>query len=518
MRSPVLFDPYGRPASSFDFFQGGKINGPRDRPIAYYEGANDTEELLPTANWRQLLSSGRFLFANVPLLRGALLEQASYSFPLMAQYTGRDKTTGKVDRDWGKIAEEWLYEWEKDCNVRGRPYTAHTGSRIRMLGRKVDGDFGTILTWRSKQDTFPQVQYIRAHRIGDRNCDYGLIKTGEYKGFFQCNGVIQNDQGRHVAFRVLGPTPADDQDIPASSMFLTYRPDYADQARGISELCGSITAFADVDRLRAYEMTAQQQCAAVTFVEKSESGTADMAAEALRRTAMGESAADTSDLVRRVYDKGMTVHVRSGLGNGLEAFRSSRPAADAQAWEDKIVTSALYSIEWDANFAIAIKEPGGAWARTVIQKIIRGIANNVAIEAEARRLEAAYAIARAIELKILPAPKNGDWFSWEFSLGIPLITADSGNEENAQREAYKLGLTTLRAIAGRQGNWWEELRDQRQAETEDLLRRAREVQAEFPELTLQECLNLFEQRTPNGPPPQAPESETSSKPPTEKAA
>jgi hypothetical protein len=487
-RSSTLYDAHGRQIS-YEFFEGGKTSGLRDRPVAYYNGANDTKSLLPTSGWKQLMSSGRFLFANVPILRGALLEQAAHSFPLMPQYTGKDK-------DWGKLAEEFIYEWQKDCNVRGRPYTAQTGSRLRMLGRKIDGDFGTVLTWRSPQDTFPQVQYVRAHRIGDREDGkdgQAVVQRGPYKGNRILNGVISNAQGRPLAYRVLGDTPDEDQDISARNMFLSYRPDYSDQNRGISELCAAITTMADVKRLREYEMVAQQKCAAVTFVEKNESGTADMS----ELLGAGSQTSTEPGLIAKTYDKGMTLYYKSGTGSGLEVLRGDRPAADAQTWEDRMIAGAFYGIEWDPNFALAIKEPGGAWARTIIQKIIRAIANNICIESDAMRLEVAYAIALALELGILPWPKTNDWWSWEFTLGIPLITADSGNEENALREAYKLGTTTLRAIAGRSGDWWEELRDQRQEEARDLLRRAKEIQTEFPELTLQEALTLLEQRTPN---------------------
>jgi hypothetical protein len=507
MRSKIV-DQFGRPLA-YDFYQSGNRNVRREHPWRYYNAAYDTDTLLPTSSWSQLISSSRFLFANVPIVRGSVLEQANFSFPIEPRFVGKDK-------DWSKPALEWIYEWYKDCNVRGRPYNQHTNSRLRMIGRKVDGDIGSILTIDS--DGLPRTQFVRAHRIGSReDLDKGLRKKSPYKNARECNGIISDDRNRPIAYHILGDNADEDQFIPANSMVLTYRPAEPDQTRGIPELCASIRSFSDIKRLREYEMRAQQLCASIAMLEKNETGTIDEAELALTgsRPESGTDATGTpSGLVEKTYGEGMIMYFKANSGSGLEAFRSSRPAADAQAWEDKIVTQALYGSEWDPNFALAIKEPGGAWARTVIQKIVRCIGNNVSIEADAQKIEVVFALAVAIEAGVLPAPKTvSDLMSWEFALAIPLITADSGNDEAAAREAYKLGLTTLQAICGPKGSWWTELREQRHEEVVDLLKRAKTIKELYPELSMQECINLLEQRTPNATGPASPEKDTSSKTP-----
>lgn len=487
-RRSSLVDQFGRPMA-YEFFEAGdRYNSLDSDSPALYRAARDTDDNLKVGTWLQILNSGRFLFANVPLIRGALLEQAAYSFPLTVRYAGRDK-------DWGKIVEAWIYEWQKSNNVRGWPYDQLTNSRIRLLGRKVDGDIATIQTF--GQDEFPKIQLVRAHRIGTRDSK-DTVQKGKYKGRRIQNGVILDDVGAPLAYRLLGDKPAEDEEIPAESMFLTYRPDYSDQARGISELIASIRSFADLKRLREYEMRAQQILSAIVLLEKNENGETPPGADFIQSPAAGTDASGTaSGLISRTYEKGMALYFRSGTGSGLEAFRGDRPSADAQAFEDKIVSGAFYGIEWDPNFALAIKEPGGAWARTILQKINRAIGNNVREEERAQRREITYAVNKAIALKILPRPKDEDTFSWEFQLGIQLITADSGNEEQAKREAYKLGLSTLQRYCSPNGDWWEEHREQRDKEVRDLLARAAAVRKDFPELSLQEILALFEQRTPN---------------------
>jgi hypothetical protein len=265
-------------------------------------------------------------------------------------------------------------------------------------------------------------------------------------------------------------------------------------------------------------MRAQQMFASQGFIEKNPTGSADETADAITRPANGVSGAGTATgLITQTFEEGMVRYYQSGTGSGLEAFRSDRPSADTQSWEDKIVTQALYGIEWDPNFALAIKEPGGAWARTVLQKINRTIKLNCCVEAEAQCREDIFALSMFIDMGLLEPPSDGDITSWEYLLGVPLITADSGNDASAKREAYKLGLMNFRDIAADDyGGWWIAKRDQRETEIEDLLTRCRALKVLFPELSLQEVINLFEQRNPNA---QAPvQNETAAEPEPPKTA
>lgn len=492
-RQSLLVDQFGRPMAYTNFFQGGNQLRNGDYTPEYAFTPQDTQLTLPIISWRQLMLAGRFLFANVPIVRGCFLEQANYSFPLTAQYAGKDK-------DWGKLAEAWLYEWKKINNVRGAPYDQHTNSRIRMLGYKVDGDIATVLT--STDNDFPQVQHIRAHRIASRGND-GELQSGPYRGLRQMNGIVKNDRGLTVAYQVLGDNEDEDQWISARDMFLTFRPDYADEWRGISHLVAGITSFEEIKRLREYEMRAQQIGASLALIEKNETGSPDMNSPSINLPVPGTPTAGTaSALTTQTFEKGLIKYFRSNSGSGLEAFRNDRPSADQQAFEDKIVAGALYGSEWDPNFALAIKEPGGAWARITLQKVNRCIGNNVTTEARAQRREDWYAICKAIKLKQLPQPKDGDTFSWEYHLGIPELTADSGNDRSADREEYKLGATSLRDWQLKSGKWWEETRSQKTIEARDLLDRVRQLKKEFADLNLstQECLELIEKRNANSPP------------------
>ena len=490
----TLVDQFGRPMASYgSFYEAGDRFRNGDYNRAYWQdGARDTEELLDVSTWRDMMTAARFLFANEPMVRGAVLEQAALSFPLTPQYMGKD-------RKWGdQIGEPWLYRWKANKTVRGAAFPNDTCARLRLIARKIDGDCPWILT-HDDDDEFPRIQYLRAHRIGDRMMPTrGELTEGPYRGYRIHNGVVVNRQGRPIAYHVLGDSEATDRFIPAGSLFLTYNPDAFDESRGKSELLASVPSFADIKRLRGYEMRAQQLFASLCLMEDTESGGADdSATKALTRPADStDTASAPTGLVTRSYEKGMHLYFKALSGAGLKAFRSDRPSRDSQDWEDKMVTAAIYGSGWDPNFALMIEQPGGALARIMVEKIRRTIELNQRLESCAQRIEDSYALASAIAKKLIPPPSDGDVMSWEYQ-GPPRITADSGNEFKAQLQAYKEGAISLKKVISEQGGSWEVHRQQKKDEAVNLALHARELQQMFPEMSFREWLNFLEQRNIN---------------------
>lgn len=486
-RRPLLYDSRGQ-VVSYDFFEAGRVTGRREHPQRYYQSAIDTEELLPRSSWEQIMSSGRWLFANLPLVRGALLEQCLFSFPIDARYTGEDK-------QFKERAEAWRWEWRKTCALRGREFSGDMVPRLRLLGYKVDGDLGTAFT--RDEYGYPRLQFVRGHRVKSR-IEGKPLQKGPYRGMRIANGVVHDSYKRTVAYLLPGKTEPEDQWIPAHGMGLTYRPDYFDQWRGISHLVASIPDFSKVERLRKYEMRAQLVQSLIAITKKTETGYVDEAAGTMDTESEASASTTTGpDIATESLEDGLLMYLKANSGEELNLVRPDRPGPDSANFEDKIVTGCFYGIEWDPQFALALKEPGGAWARTILEKIRRAIKNNVAVEAAAEAREDWFAINAAIEIGELEPPTDGDTWSWEYHLAVPLVTADSGNDEAAKREAYKIGALSLDDWCASMGLWWEEHREQKETETKDLLNRAKGLQGLFPELTLQECVNLLEQRTPN---------------------
>jgi hypothetical protein len=494
---PLLVDQFGRPLSYGNFYESADRFRDGDLTRAmFYNGAQDTDKLLPIDDWQSLMESGRSLFANAPLLKGAMLEQANYSFPLEPHWAGKDK-------DWGKLAKEWLYYWKKQSDVRGNPYDCHTASRLRLLGWKIDGDLATVLVNDDKQ---PRLQRIRAHRIGTRDADKdSRLRDGAWKGYRIKNGVVVNNFDRMLAICVLGEKKADDQFIPESPAQLaeyggflpvrmTYNPLLFDQTRGITSLEASIRSFEAHKRWHEAEMRAQQVVARETLIEWNDAG--EFTPEPGDLDSDGVVVKRAGGQPTFVSMPGQTRYYRSGSGGKLELLRPDRPGPGVMAFDDKTISEAFYGIGWDPNFGLLIKNPTGANVRLIARKVNHTLQENQRIEAETQRWEDTWALSMAIKAGELPMPKNGDFTSWDYT-GPARISADAANDEQAKREAYKIGLLTRRRYYGEMG-WWEDEEDeQRFEETRSRLADAKKLQGEYPELTLMQCFELLEQRSPN---------------------
>lgn len=469
------------------YFDATRPSVNRVRPWGYYgEYGGDFQKSFSGYQRKELLKAARYLYANSSIVRGAFREQMDFSFPLAPQYVGADQV-------WGEMAEEWVREWMRICSVKGQPFTMGTHNRIRMLCRKLDGDIGTLLT--RTETGYPQIQLIRGHRIGCRDGDE-IVKDGPFNGFAIRDGVIKGRTGRVVGYRVLNDNGTH-QDISSRSLILSFDPDFCDQDRGYSSLASSIEDFDDIRQTRSNEMTAQEIFSTQTLIETNEIGGADDAT-----AVMGDGATSTSTPAYHTEGvrKGTIRYIRAGTGSNIQAFQHDRPSANVREFANDIITQALTGIGWEASFLLSIREPGGAWARTVLQKINKTIERNQECEARVMRTEIAYAVSVAISLGLLPAPKDGDSFSWVMVPTQGRVTADSGNDDQSKREDYKLGHATLRDLSmSRGGKWWEDIRLQKEREANDLLQRARRLVQANPEISLDYAINLIEQRNPNPP-------------------
>jgi hypothetical protein len=115
---------------------------------------------------KTLMSLGRWMFWNIPEIKGAILEQANLATStFIPQYTGRNKA-------WGIIAEQWLREWHKIMDVSGWPFDYESYVKFLVVKPLVDGDMATLLT--ETESGYPQIQTIGAHRIDSLEPSRGI--------------------------------------------------------------------------------------------------------------------------------------------------------------------------------------------------------------------------------------------------------------------------------------------------------------------------------------------------------
>jgi capsid protein len=499
---------------------------------------NDIHRNVSILGRRTLMTLGRWVYTNIAIVRGALHEKAEYaSSHYLAQYTG-------INAAWGEATEEFLYEHGKICDVAGWPYTARTYRRNLIIAVHRDGDMGTLLTHRA--DGYPQLQCIPGHRIASR--PYELTVTGgPYDGAALTDGVITNEYGAPIAYRILTGNPFDyetHQDISAVDMFLTFVPTYVGQVRGFSTLGAGMFDWQDIGEWRNAEMMSQKINAAISLVEENEEGEPAPGSDFIVDSSGGTAQPGTpTGLVYEKFDKGLVRYFKSKSGSGLKAHISDRPSAGQEAFEARIIRSNFAGLDWSVDFSLDPTKIGGASMRVCVDKINRAISSDqdLILEPSCRRYNA-YVIAsvmsrppeeapnpkiqapnksqtpnpklESLELGTLGAwsllPFDAEWFKWEFQ-GPAQLTADKKYNSDVDAQEVRIGIKTRTQAVAERGESLEDVRATREKELDDLFTRAQR-QATKHGLPIDLVLARFEQDQLGGAtplaeaPPQPPEA------------
>ena len=414
-------------------------------PRTDYDTAGNVSEW----SWREILSAARYLSANFGPIRESQTQIAEYSIgdAYNVQYKGRN-------RAWGLKMEEWIYEHDKACDVRGLPYDFRTGLILDLVSIIRDGDCATVLV--EGPDGLPMYQSIPAHRIGLVPSAEPVLSEGKYKGKRIINGVILDEYNRPVAYRVFNSMDAEDfQDVPAGAMFMEYRPEFYDQARGLSWLAPCIYDAADIMDLRALLKTALKAEASITLVEHNEVGAPQGLGSALVGGIVpgGENQQGNASPSVEYFDDSTVRYFRAGTGSKIEAPNSQRPSQNAREFSNDILRSAFAAMGWPLELHNPDAMRGAntrmriAQAMRTIEQVQR-IADRIAIRKHT------YAIAKAIELGILPPDE--DWYKIEHQKPRTL-TVDNGRDTKADIELYKIGAKSLEELCAGNGRYWEEV-------------------------------------------------------------
>ena len=402
---------------------------------------------------RTLLSLGRRLYNNSPVIQGVIDEIARNAVSTyLPQFYGED-------REWGNAAEDWMHEHDKICDVAGWPYNRQTWLRLMVASCLYDGEMGTLLV--KNADGYPQLQIVPSHRIGSRIMPGTVtVEKGEFEGARVVDGVIVNDSGAAIGYRILtGESPfnfSEFKDVPARDFMLHFVPRYAGQLRGYSPLAASAFDWQDVAETRGFEKLAQKMAASRVFIEETVTGEPPESALSLLGTEN-----DGSDVkgtatggAFEYYEGGLTTYYKAGTGSKLQAVTADRPTMNQREFEANIVRSALYSLGWSVDFALTPGNVGGASMRVVVEQInntleeIRGIL----VRPACARFDG-YRVSSAIQLGLLK--DSPEWFKWDYQ-GPAEITADQGYQSDVSIAELRANLTTPQREAARRGQYWQD--------------------------------------------------------------
>jgi hypothetical protein len=442
--------------------------------------AGGMQKEVSVGEWRNIVSASQKLYWNFGPVAGAINDKSMFAVgrSWLPKFEGSDK-------EWGKVAEEWLRGQFYDVAfIDGNDF--QTGLFMQSVAVDRDGDSACVYT--ETPEGYPQFQIIPWHAIGDRT-GADVVQVGPYKGLRQYNGVIFNQYGRPVAYRILGQTPADDRDISARDMDFIREPLAVDQGRGLPAFTPAIIDLRDLTTVQGYVREAAKLAATIGLIEHNELGMADISNPAF---ALSDHAPASKFAMEELYG-GTTRYFRAGAGAKLEQLKSEVPSEATDRLMERLIRNAMLGAGMPPEFYWDPSKIGGASVRMIISKVNRTVADRQDLLRGVARRRVGYAISKAIKRGILPEYRGADLggsLKWGFTMP-PILTADAGYAGQDAREAYKLGMRNLSDILGEAGQSLDEHLDQR--EREELAIRERMQRSNLPE-------SAFRILTPNGNP------------------
>lgn len=432
---------------------------------------------------RKLLATlAKLLYWNFSSVRAAVNDMAQLAAESMVpQFEG-------ADQGWGKAAEDWMFEHDKICCMRGWPYDMRTMCENLIVACVVPGDEGIALI--KNEQGYPFFMAVPNHRIGSSQ-DGEVVKGGPFDGARQIDGVIVNDQLAPLAFRVqTGHGESGVSDILARDMFLMFDPYVSDMVRGISILGASAFDWDDMADARRFELIAQKLGAAIALIENNEEG------EANSTRALVDNSSDNFDTSQKrtatateTIDGVQVRYFRSGTDSKIESLKFDRPSANQQAFRADALREALNGLGWSFDFSHDPTKAGGAQMRVVMEKVNRKLERiRDVIITKARRRMDGFRLACAIQLGELPA--NPEWWRWSYQ-GPARLTADAKYDSDVDIQERKSGVSTLARSAARRGEYWRDVRGQRDIEADDLLTRAGALAAKH-KISIELALSILE--------------------------
>jgi hypothetical protein len=383
----------------------------RPRPGNHFA---DYIAMLSPWHFRELVSECRAI-AQRGLVPSVLESKADY----VAASGYRPRFMGQ-DENYGRIALAELERALAICNLRGPEFNWRTTWRLSVPTRATDGALYILLTtW--GDSGWPALQCLEGHRIGQRAGSYsGTVGAddawttitaedgttqrirGAYVGLSIQNGHIMNRVGTTVAFRVLGVTPDDDEDVSARDMICVCRPRRFSEGRPAPELAAPLLDFLAVDLAQTCQLDQQIQDARLSFIETTASGRPDLAAQA-----MGGGIRTPAGTPTTIEERGMTRTIKSG--HSLTPLATSRPSDQWMNFDERVSKRACTALRWRLEMLdpSALK---GAATRAFQDQINTTIQDEFSIDAPAATRTLRYFVAKLTALGVIP--KHPEWDKW----------------------------------------------------------------------------------------------------------
>tara|TARA_R110002012_G_scaffold130733_4_gene283284 strand:- start:2146 stop:3615 length:1470 start_codon:yes stop_codon:yes gene_type:complete len=403
--------------------------------IAQGDQNGDLLDLMSRHKTLLMRSDSRYIYASSSTVNGAVMQKAGKVYGGSWRFQSHSK-----DANFVAAVESDMQSIDRILDIRGPQFPWCRSIKIESKSLDVDGDLFVLLT--ETKDGFPQLQYLEAHRIGQTHYDNDdRVNSGTYNGLKIKNGIIYNDFGREVAYRVIDDNGEDWRDVSARDMVHITDPDWFSQGRGVPTIAAGMLDWYDLAEVRDFEKIAQKVNAALTLKEKNETGKKDAASLLIN----GQGGASNAPFQSELINGGTIRYLKNSAS--LEAHESSRPSDGFLKFTDKIEASAFLAMRWRREM-LDSSAVGGAGVRAFQRDINDSIFDRVDVLAQFRKRIALYVIAKRAKQGVYTLPT--DWMKCSFTKPRE-FTVDDGNSRKADRDDVRAGLASVPEILSKRG-------------------------------------------------------------------
>ena len=478
-----LVDQYGNPlVLDRKFVKAAEYRA--DKPYQRLH-IGDIDTLVPSHDWKAVLSASRKLFMNMGIVKAAVVQKAAYSVGRAWNPIFKGK-----NKKWGDKITDWLInDFYPICSVRGSMYDFKSELYVDSISVDRDGDFFILLT--ESKEGFPQFQRIGAHRIGQRYSSSDKVDKGPYRGLRICNGVIFNKIGRPVAYRVLGETMEEDEDISSRDLIHVFDPNWHEQGRGLPSGTHALDELISSLKSHEYEQMAQLMLSCYGIIEHNEYGMPDPSDP--RNLATADGAIDGTGVTTQTQLGGLIKYFKANTGGKLESIKQDRPGNVWESFQDRIARSYITGMNWSYSFVWKAGELNGTNQRAELEKVKRSIEDRQDLQRLYSKKLITFAIAKAVKLGMFQPDE--EWYKWDFTMP-PKISIDRGDEK-IQVDSWRAGSKNLTEILSERGRTFDEHTRERAVEVAKRKLIKKEVEEEYDvSIDDREMVMLTENETP----------------------
>jgi lambda family phage portal protein len=419
----------------------------------------------------RLMRLSRYLYNNVPLVRGMITEKARY----VAGGGGIRPQARSGDEAWDAAAEAYFAQWSRVADIQGR-YTWR--EMVRLASIAIDRD-GEIFFRTAQQATgYPALEMILAHRIADDpNVVYRPNGVARTVGQRVIDGVVVNGDMRPIFYRrLLGddsdqPNSMDYEDIPAAQMIHCGEPSQGDELRFVTPMAPSINHLRDLQDAISFEKMALKINSYIALAIKSSNPQgADFFGES---TAVQNPDGNAEVTVESLGNTGGAIP-RLSMGDDLVAWSSDRPKQSFMDFANVLVREVCINVGVPFEFVVRPADAGGAALRSVLVRAQRTFEHRQALIID-RLCARTWAHVITIGMQRGYIPQNENW--WKVEWQTPAAASvDYGREAQANLNDVRAGLRTFAEDYAERGREWKDELRQRAIEAKYLSDLAAEFQ------------------------------------------